>query len=128
VPQIDTELQDGLLVVQQADEGARVRLALKGELDLSNAPTVESSLEAALLSGKAVLVDLGKLEFIDSTGIALLVTALNRRDAWKLGFLPSETAGVRRVLSLTGLEEKLPYVAADEGAPATDGEVALPAA
>lgn len=70
-----TEIQDGLLVLQQIQEPGRVRLALHGELDLTNTATLEVALNAALASGDDVLVDLAKLEFLDSTGISLLVRA-----------------------------------------------------
>ena len=115
MPSTDPPIKDGLLSVQQVDEGARTRISLQGELDLSNAPTVELQLNEALLSGDPVLVDLSKLEFIDSTGISLLVMALKRDEAAQLTFLPSETAAVRRLLSLTGLDEKLPLAGLEEG-------------
>ncbi|MGN6586962.1 MAG: STAS domain-containing protein [Solirubrobacterales bacterium] len=107
MPVANTEVQDGLLMVRQADEGAFVRLALHGELDLSNAKTLETSMEEALACGPHVLVDLGKLEFLDSTGISLLVMATKAQDAGKLTFLPSESPAVCRLLKLTGLEERL---------------------
>jgi anti-sigma B factor antagonist len=115
VPFDDHEVKDGLLIVRQVDEGERVRLSLQGELDLSNAPTAELKLNEALGSENAVLVDLRKLEFLDSTGIALLVAALQRDRAAQLTFLPSETASVRRLLSLTGLDERLPLAGIEEG-------------
>jgi len=90
VPIANTEFQDGLLMVRQTDEGAFIRLALQGELDLSNAKTLETSLQDALASGTHVLVDLGKLEFLDSTGVSLLVMAMKDKEANRLTFLPSE--------------------------------------
>ncbi len=113
----DSSVRDGLLVVDEQDEGQRLRLCLRGELDLSNACTAESQIEKVLGSDRPVLIDLSKLEFLDSTGIALLITALGRPDARRLEFLPSETAGVRRVLKLTGLEERLPYALIEDGPP-----------
>ena len=110
-------VQDGLLEVAQHDEGGRLRVCLKGELDLSNACTAELMLEEALGAKLPLLVDLSKLEFLDSTGIALLITTLGRPDASRVRFLASETAGVRRVLSLTGLEDRLPYASIEEGQP-----------
>jgi anti-sigma B factor antagonist len=107
VPTSDAQVQDGLLKVSRADEGAHVRLTLSGELDLSNAPTLEVSLDRAIDSGKKVLVDLDGLEFIDSTGLALIVRLLGRTDAERFSFVPSRSAGVRRVLNLTGLDERM---------------------
>ena len=100
--------QDGLLSVHRLDEGLQLRLALRGELDLSNAKTVELALEEAFDTDKKILVDLGRLEFLDSTGIALLVAALGRPDAERLSFVPSQSSGVRRLLSLTGLDKRMP--------------------
>lgn len=108
-------VHDGLLAVELQEEGERVRCCLRGELDLSNACTAETKLEEALGSKRPVLIDLSKLEFLDSTGIALLVTALGRPDARRIEFIPSGTAGVRRVLSLTGLEERLSYASLEDG-------------
>lgn len=102
-----TEVQDGLLTVRQADEGSRVCLALDGELDLSNAPTLEAALAEAIDTEKKVLIDLGKLEFLDSTGVALIVRTLGRRDAERFSFLPSESSGVRHLLEMTGLDERM---------------------
>lgn len=108
MPTTDPITHDGLLTVEQLDEGERIRLRLSGELDLSNVGTAETTLDAALGHERPVVVDMSKLEFLDSTGITLLVTAIRRGNGALLTFLPSETASVRRVLSLTGLDQKLP--------------------
>lgn len=99
--------KDGLLTVTQSDEGARVCVALAGELDLSNAPTLERVLEEAIESEKKVLVDLGSLEFIDSTGLALIVNMLGRKDAERFSFRPSRSSAVIRLLNLTGLDRRM---------------------
>jgi anti-sigma B factor antagonist len=111
----DSSVRDGLLTVDQRDEGERLRLCLSGELDLSNACTAELTLEEALESKRPLLIDLSKLEFLDSTGIALLVTTLGHPEARRSQFVPSERPGVRRVLTLTGLEERLPYASVEDG-------------
>ncbi|MFL5832821.1 MAG: STAS domain-containing protein [Solirubrobacterales bacterium] len=103
----DVRAHDGLLTVSRTDEGAFVRVALAGELDLSNVPTLEATLDGAIRSGKKVLVDLGRLEFLDSTGLALIVRMLGRRDAERFSFVPSTSRGVRRLFSLTGLDERI---------------------
>jgi anti-sigma B factor antagonist len=118
MPFIDTEVKDGMLTVQQISEGDRVRLALNGELDLSNVPTVEATLEEAFASDREVVVDLGPLEFIDSTGLAFIVMALRRHDAQRLSFLPCRSAAVRRLLSLTGLDDKIPLSSTGKSAAA----------
>jgi anti-anti-sigma factor len=107
VPTNDVQVQDGLLLVSCADEGAQVRLSLAGELDLSNVPTLESVADSALESGKKVLIDLHRLEFLDSTGLALIVRVLGRNDAERFSFVPSRSGNVRRLLSLTGLDQRM---------------------
>jgi anti-anti-sigma factor len=85
-------------------------LMLEGELDLANAGLLETELGEALGDGACrIVVDMRRLEFIDSTGIALLVAALGQDgDAGRLRFVPSQTDAVTRVLQLTGVEERLP--------------------
>lgn len=114
----DSPIRDGLLTVQQLDEGLQLRLALRGELDLSNAKTAKAALTAAFASDKKVVVDLAQLEFLDSTGIALLVDALQRHDAERLSFLPSNSGGVRRLLELTGLDKRMVISTTSDPGPA----------
>ncbi|HEV2789861.1 MAG TPA: STAS domain-containing protein [Solirubrobacterales bacterium] len=115
MPLANAEVKDGLLSVRQAIEGERIRLALHGELDLANAMTAEMMLQEALSSGREVLVDLGKLEFIDSTGISILVVAMRGENSERISFLPCESAPVRRVLSLTGVDERMRFASTGEG-------------
>lgn len=93
----------------QLEDGIRV-IAVRGELDLSTAPELEEALEEAVADGTAsVLVDLAECEFIDSTGIALIVKAWQRLDRDAGGgegrvVVCGPNAQVRRVLEITGLE------------------------
>jgi anti-sigma B factor antagonist len=103
----DEKFQSGLLTVTRSDEGAQVRVSLVGELDLSNTESLDAALEEAIESGKKVLIDFGGLEFLDSTGLALIVKTLGRNDAERFSFLPSRFKGVRRLLALTGLDERM---------------------
>ncbi len=94
----------------QLEDGIRV-IAVRGELDLSTAPELEGPLDEAVAAGDAsVLVDLTECEFIDSTGIALIVRAWQRLDRAADGngdgqvVICSYNDQVRRVLEITGLE------------------------
>lgn len=92
--------------------GETCKIQLQGELDLANAETLERELQAALADGAGrVLVDMGELSFIDSSGIALLVrTAGVDNGQGRVRFLPSQATAVNRVLELTGVAERLPFV------------------
>lgn len=117
MPLIDNEVQNGLLTVRSARAGGKVRLTLEGELDLSNVGTVETALEEVQTEGVEVLVDLGPLEFLDSTGIALLVRAIGSEGAARISFLPSRSDGVCRLLNLTGLDQRMPLSSSAGGQP-----------
>jgi anti-sigma B factor antagonist len=103
------DIADGTLVVRTAKENGTHVISLCGELDLANAGTAETALEASLENASQVVIDMRELEFIDSTGIALLVAALgNNSSEEKVRFIPSPAPAVTRVLELTGLSERLP--------------------
>lgn len=94
----------------QLEDGVRV-IAVRGELDLSTAPELEGPLDEAIAAGDAsVVVDLSECEFIDSTGIALIVRAWQQLDRTAEGegagrvVICSYNDQVRRVLQITGLE------------------------
>jgi len=95
-------------------EGGVRLLEVHGELDLSTATQLEGPLEEATESADAaVLIDLADCQFIDSTGIALIVRAWQRIDSTagnggKGGLvLCCQNEQVRRVLEVTGLEHSL---------------------
>jgi anti-sigma B factor antagonist len=112
------EVSAGTLLVRVVESGAGCVITLRGELDLANASAVEDELDAALAKEAAVTVDLCELEFIDSTGIALLVRAMGRNsDAAELRFVPSEFSAVNKVLELTGVHERMELVERPAPAP-----------
>jgi anti-sigma B factor antagonist len=105
----------------QLEDGVRV-VAVRGELDLGTASDLEGPLEEAVSSGDtSVLIDLSECEFIDSTGIALIVRTWQRLDRAADGdgdgrvVLCCANEQVRRVLEITGLELSISiYPSADE--------------
>lgn len=95
----------------ELERGVRA-ISVRGELDLSTAPDLEGPLDQALDSGEgSVLIDLSQCEFIDSTGIALIVRAWQRLESGENGralVICSQNDQVRRVLEITGLELSIP--------------------
>jgi anti-sigma B factor antagonist len=99
--------RSGPLSLQVESTASRSTLRLRGELDLATADLVRESLGAALAAGRGeVVVDLTELAFIDSTGIAILITAISEADG-VLKFVPSKAPAVARVLRLTGVDAKM---------------------
>jgi anti-anti-sigma factor len=97
----------------ELDDGVRV-VAVRGELDLSTASELEAPLDEAVSPGDAsVLIDLSECEFIDSTGIALIVRTWQRLESEADGVgaqvvICSANEQVRRVLEITGIELSIP--------------------
>lgn len=93
-------------------------VAVRGELDLSTATDLEGPLDAALSeTGASVLVDLSECEFIDSTGIALIVRAWQQLNSEGNGgqlVICSRNDQVRRVLDVSGLDQSIPVHATRE--------------
>ena len=82
------------------------RVALSGELDIATVPILNDQLAALEQDGsKVILLDLGDLNFIDSTGLFALVPAymrsrLNGQRFLLVGASPS----AKRLFELTGTE------------------------
>ncbi|MFZ0378532.1 MAG: STAS domain-containing protein [Solirubrobacteraceae bacterium] len=89
-----------------AQKGGQV-ITPEGELDLTTVPLLEQRLNQALLAGDTVL-ELSRVSFIDSTGIALLVSvsATAREHGWHLE-LRDPSPQVERLIKLTGVTELL---------------------
>jgi anti-sigma B factor antagonist len=83
------------------ERGGHVVVALRGELDLSDAAAVALALEAVAARTPRIIVDLAGLEFIDASGVAAL--ARGRRHARNAGgdlLLAAPQRLVRRVLAI----------------------------
>jgi anti-sigma B factor antagonist len=84
-------------------------LAVKGEIDIATSPRLIASLNDAVTdSSHSVVVDLAAVEFMDSTGLALLVRAHRRLRGRGRGFAVVCPDGhVRRIFELTDMLETL---------------------
>jgi anti-anti-sigma factor len=94
---------------EELEDGIRT-FTIRGELDMSTVPDLEQKLEPSLADpGASIMLDLSGCEFIDSTGIALIVRVwqqLGRGDG-RLA-LCSHNLQVRRLLKITGVESSIP--------------------
>ncbi len=96
-------------------ENGVIALAVEGELDLDTAPELDRPLGEALAEGgePSVLIDLSACEFIDSTGIALIVRAWQRVDRGARGegsgrlVICCSNDQVERLLKITGVESSI---------------------
>jgi anti-anti-sigma factor len=95
---VRSEQQDGVFVI-----------AVEGELDMNTAADLERELEGPISAAQSpLLIDLSRCEFIDSTGIALIVRSWQALDGDGRFALCGVGQQVKRVLDVTGLEETIP--------------------
>ncbi|HWF26022.1 MAG TPA: STAS domain-containing protein [Solirubrobacteraceae bacterium] len=91
-------------------------LAVSGELDLASSATLSQALEEAGGSDPALVVlDLREVEFMDSSGLAVLVKAHQRAQSTGYRFgLINGSPQVQRLLTLTGMDERMRVVETPE--------------
>jgi anti-anti-sigma factor len=100
------------LVIRTAFQNGTFIIALYGEMDLVNVEQVHRALaRAEATSAAEIVVDLGGLQFMDSTGVHLLIEAhaRSRLDGNRLSLLGGSPA-VQRVIDVCGLADRLPFV------------------
>ncbi len=104
------------LRIDAAIEPDRVVLSLDGELDMASAPLLQSAFEDAELASKEMVVlDLRRLQFVDSTGLRIILAARNRcRERGQQLAVTRGSEQVERLLSVTGMADHLLTVAAPD--------------
>lgn len=82
-------------------------VGVRGEVDLYTAPRLKTVLTELTGSGRTrIAVEFGGVEFMDSTGLGVLISGLKRcREAGGTLALVAPTEPVRKVLSITGLDQ-----------------------
>jgi anti-anti-sigma factor len=104
-------LATGLLEIRAERRAGDHVLALSGELDLATAPLVEAELEAAAATdADQIVLDLCGLDFIDSTGLRLILNAdaRARANGQGLRLLPGSPR-VQRIFEITATTDRLPF-------------------
>ncbi|MCL2492478.1 MAG: STAS domain-containing protein [Clostridiales bacterium] len=97
--------------IQVTDNAAEKRwdISLAGEVDIATAPSVRERLSAALAEKKQnILIDLTDLDYIDSTGLGVIISVYGgiRADGLSVK-LKNPKAGVRKLLSISGFDKSL---------------------
>ncbi|TMM20305.1 MAG: STAS domain-containing protein [Actinobacteria bacterium] len=85
-------------------------MTVRGEVDLASAPKLAAAMTELIDRGYShVAVDLGAVEFIDSSGLGVLVGSLRRlREQDGDLVLRAASPAVARILELTGLDAGSP--------------------
>lgn len=111
-------VEDGALEIRVGPIAQTCLVQLVGELDLANVGAVETELRLVERARPStVVLDLSQLEFIDSSGIKLLVDARSRSrvNGHDLRLIRGPEA-VQRVLDLCGLTDRLLFLDETEAA------------
>jgi anti-sigma B factor antagonist len=101
------------LLIDVRREPDRVVVRLEGELDLANAPLLKTAIEEADAAESPMLVlDVQGLEFIDSTGLRVVLWARERcQDGGREFALTQGSPQVQRLLAVSGAGEHLRIIA-----------------
>jgi stage II sporulation protein AA (anti-sigma F factor antagonist) len=98
-------------------EGARL-IRVAGEIDYGNADHLRRHLDDARREGGTTLLDLAKVDFMDSAGLEVLLDASKAVDSelWPF-FIVRPSASVRRLVDATGTADRLALVQVQEERP-----------
>jgi anti-sigma B factor antagonist len=81
---------------------------LVGELDLYNAPDLKAALlEVTSEAPKRVVIDLGEVEFVDSTALGVLIEARTKLADRRSFLLAAPGVETHRALQISGLDQHL---------------------
>jgi anti-anti-sigma factor len=97
------------ITVDQVEEARLVRVA--GEVDISTVAELRRQVRAACRAQGTVLLDLADVDFMDSSGLKVLLEASDgatTRDS--PFFIVRPSSAVRRLLDATGTRAELPVV------------------
>jgi anti-anti-sigma factor len=96
-------------LAEDADSNGEHVVRLRGELDIDSAPDLERVLFRSRPARERVVVDLSELEFMDSTGLRVLLRARAAADdgGWEIA-LRDVPPTIRRLFDMTGVQAALP--------------------
>jgi anti-sigma B factor antagonist len=108
VDDADLPQLDAAITTLKAGENAYV-VSVAGELDLYSTPQLVAELEALAPDGPELVLDLGAVTFIDSTGLGAILLNLRRlRAAGGDMAIVCANDTARRLLGLVGLDRVIP--------------------
>ncbi|MFN0282488.1 MAG: STAS domain-containing protein [Kineosporiaceae bacterium] len=113
------------LTVTSRQEGARTVISVSGEIDVYTAPSLRERLNELVASGHYdLVVDMEGVEFLDSTGLGVLVGGLKRvRSHDGTLRLVCAQEKILKVFRITGLTKVFPIHPTLEAALADTGTV-----
>jgi anti-anti-sigma factor len=104
--------ESGAFGLTRAVDGTTATLSLSGELDTSAARSVDRAVDEVVAAGAtSVVIDLGDITFIDSSGLRSLIRARQQLgDHTDSVQLRNPQPGAMRLLEITGLQNQFRLV------------------
>jgi anti-sigma B factor antagonist len=91
-------------------------IEVAGELDVATAPLLEKKLaEAEAAGATSLLVDLEQCEFIDSSGLHVLLAHVIRNGSAQRYAVTRGSRQVQRLFEVAGVIDRLPFAESDNG-------------
>ena len=95
------------MTIEKRQNGTALTLALAGRLDTMTAPALEAELNQALNGVESLVLDFGKLDYISSAGLRVLLAA-HKNMSGKGGLkVTNVNEIVREVFDVTGFADIL---------------------
>ena len=97
----------GFQILEAPEQDGRLRLTLLGELDLVSGEVLERRLEELRRERRSVVMDLSRLEFMDSTGLRIMIGSLTSAGAngWGFSIDPNVAPQAERLFKMSSLDQ-----------------------
>jgi anti-sigma B factor antagonist len=96
------------ITVEVTTVGGHAVVAASGEIDMSSAPILRAAIDTMIENGtRQLIVDLGGVWFMDSTGLNLLIAVGRELGTGSLGVVTNHP-NVRRVFTISGVDMLIP--------------------
>lgn len=104
-------MTDSIGRVEVFDAEPTLRIAVSGEIDLSNVTELRQSIERALQGVERAVLDLRQVTFMGSEGVRLIYTLSNLFDESEMLHVLADPGGIpAQVLSMTRMDERVTLV------------------
>lgn len=95
------------MTITKANEGEKLTLALEGRLDTTTTPQLEEELKTALTDVKTLVFDFGKLEYLSSAGLRVLLATQKQMNQQGTMVITNVNETIMEVFEVTGFVDIL---------------------
>jgi len=98
------------VTVKHTIEGAASVLELTGRFDAAAVPHAHDKFSEAVAAGAPIVIDVGKLSFLSSAGLRLILKTMKQAQAMRQPFVIAGAKGpVKEILDSIGLRQFCPF-------------------